>query len=306
MAHSERLYYTDGYLKEFSARVVRANPDPRGARVYLDRTAFYPESGGQPSDRGTLAGIPVLDVIDEGEDVAHLVAVQPEGEAVEGRLDWDRRFDHMQQHTGQHILSAAFERIGGYKTASFHLGTESSSIDLDSDRVGTRQIEQSEDLANSVVFEDRPVQISFRPAAETQQLELRKPTAREGDIRLVDIEGFDLSACGGTHVSRTGSVGIVCIRKVERAKASDAHRVCLWGAGSAPGAAGLRDFERSGTIVLNRPGKRSRADRQTSAGSARGGQIFAESGGGLGGTGGRTVVAASPGEGRSARCPPPF
>ncbi len=229
MAYSERLYYTDGYLKEFSARVVRANPDPRGARVYLDRTAFYPESGGQPSDRGTLAGIPVLDVIDEGEDVAHLVAVQPVGEAVEGRLDWDRRFDHMQQHTGQHILSAAFERTGGYKTVSFHLGTESSSIDLDSDRVGTRQIEQSEDLANSVVFEDRPVQISFRPAAETQQLELRKPTAREGDIRLVDIEGFDLSACGGTHVSRTGSVGMVCIRKVERAKAQTRIEfVCGW------------------------------------------------------------------------------
>lgn len=218
MAHTDRLYYTDCYLKEFNACVVREGPDPRGARVYLDRTAFYPESGGQPSDRGTLAGIPVLDVVDEGEEVAHVVAGSPAGESVQGSIDWERRFDHMQQHTGQHILSAAFERAGGYKTVSFHLGTQSATIDLDSDRVGDHQIEAAEELTNHVVFENRLVQISFRPAAEAQQLDLRKPTFREGDIRLVEVEGFDLSACGGTHVGRTGGVGIISIRKVERAK----------------------------------------------------------------------------------------
>src|SRR5579862_3895599 len=136
MTHTERLYYPECYLKEFSARVVRTAPDASGAvRVYLDRTAFYPESGGQPSDRGTLAGIPVLDVIDEGEEIAHILVESPKEENVEGRIDWARRFDHMQQHTGQHILSAAFERTGGYKTLSFHLGAESATIDLDSDRV---------------------------------------------------------------------------------------------------------------------------------------------------------------------------
>ncbi len=218
MAHCERLYYTDCYLREFSARVIRTSPDPRGARVYLDRTAFYPESGGQPGDRGMLAAIPVLDVIDEGDAVAHVLAGSPAGEAVQGIIDWERRFDHMQQHTGQHVLSAAFERAGGYKTVLFHLGTESATIDLDSDRVGTKQIEAAEELANRVVFENRPVQISFRSAAEAQALDLRKPTFREGDIRLVEVEGFDLSACGGTHVSRTGGVGIISIRKVERAK----------------------------------------------------------------------------------------
>jgi alanyl-tRNA synthetase len=218
MAHTERLYYTDCYLKEFSARIIRTSPDPRGARVYLDRTAFYPESGGQPSDRGMLAAIAVLDVIDEEDDVAHILADRPAGETVEGRIDWERRFDHMQQHTGQHILSAAFERAGGYKTVSFHLGAEVSTIDLDSDRVGDRQIAGAEGLANRVVFENRPVQISFRPAEDVQQLDLRKPSYREGDIRLVEVEGFDLSACGGTHVSRTGGVGIITIRKVERAK----------------------------------------------------------------------------------------
>jgi len=218
MAHTERLYYTDCYLKEFSARVIRTSPDPHGTRVYLDRTAFYPESGGQPSDRGTLGGVRVLDVIDEGDEVAHILPNALPEESVEGRIDWDRRFDHMQQHTGQHILSAAFERTGGYKTVSFHLGTESATIDLDSDRVGAKQIEEAENLANGVVFENRAVQISFRTAAEVQQLDLRKPTFREGDVRLVEVTGFDLSACGGTHVNGAGSVGIICVRKVERAK----------------------------------------------------------------------------------------
>lgn len=218
MTHTERLYYADCYLKDFSARVLRTTTDPSGFRVYLDRTAFYPESGGQPSDRGTLAGVSVLDVIDEGDEVAHILADNPAFESVQGNIDWDRRFDHMQQHSGQHILSAAFEHAGGYKTVSFRLGTESSTIDLDSDRVGAKQIVEAEQLANHVVFEDRPVQISFRSAEEIQQLDLRKPTVREGDIRLVQVEGFDLSACGGTHISRTGSIGIICVRKVERAK----------------------------------------------------------------------------------------
>jgi alanyl-tRNA synthetase len=165
-----------------------------------------------------LAGMPVIDVIDEGDEVAHILADEPAFRPVQGTIDWERRFDHMQQHTGQHVLSAAFERAGGYKTVSFHLGTESATIDLDSDRVGTKQIEEAEELANRVVFENRPVQISFRPAAEAQQLDLRKPTFREGDIRVVEVEEFHLSACGGTHVSRTGGVGIISIRKVERAK----------------------------------------------------------------------------------------
>ena len=218
MAHTERLYYTDCCLLDFSARVIRAIPHPRGASVYLDRTAFYPESGGQPSDRGTLGGIAVLEVIDEGDEVAHILAASPGQEAVEGCVDGERRFDHMQQHTGQHVLSAAFEREGGYKTVSFHLGTVIATIDLDSDRVGARQILEAEELANSVVFDNRLVRISFRSSTEVQQLDLRKPTFREGDVRLVEVAGFDLSACGGTHVSGTGGVGVICIRKVERTK----------------------------------------------------------------------------------------
>jgi alanyl-tRNA synthetase len=218
MPKTERLYYTDCYLREFDARVVAVEPAGNGVRVFLDRTAFYPNSGGQPSDHGMLAGQPVRDVIDEGEAVVHLLDAKPENEQVKGEIDWTRRFDHMQQHTGQHVLSAAFERTGQYKTVSFHLGAEVSSIDLDSDRLGERQIEEAEELANRAVFEDRPVRILFRSADETSELMLRKPTERTGDIRLIDIEDFDLSACGGTHVSRAGAIGIIALRRFERMK----------------------------------------------------------------------------------------
>ena len=198
--------------------MLRSEAAPNGFKVYLDRTAFYPASGGQPADFGTIAGLEVLDVVDEGEEIAHLLCQAPQGESVTGKIAWPGRFDHMQQHTGQHILSAAFEKVGDYKTVSFHLGEESSSIDLDSDRLGVKQLEEAEDLANQVLFEDRPVRISFQSAGEASRMDLRKPTSREGDIRLVEVEGFDLSACGGTHVNRTGAVGMILVRKVERIK----------------------------------------------------------------------------------------
>jgi alanyl-tRNA synthetase len=218
MPKTDRLYYTDCYLREFEARVLRSEPVPNGFKVYLDRTAFYPTSGGQPTDFGTIAGLQVLEALDEGEEIAHLLPQAPPGEVVSGIIAWARRFDHMQQHTGQHILSAAFERLGDYKTVSFHLGEEISTIDLDSDRLGARQLEEAEDAANQVVFENRPVRISFQAAGEASRMDLRKPTSRAGEVRLVEVEGFDLSACGGTHVNRTGAVGLILLRKVERMK----------------------------------------------------------------------------------------
>ena len=218
MLKTERLYYSDCYLREFEAHLVAAEPEARGFRIYLDRTAFYPESGGQPADRGTLSGIPVLDVIEVEEAIAHVLERKPEGVEIVGRVDWARRFDHMQQHTGQHLLSAAFEKVGKYKTISFHLGSDASSIDLDSDRLGRRQIDEAEELANQVGFDNREVRIFFRPAAEAGQLDLRKASTREGELRLVEVADFDLSACGGTHVSRTGAVGLVLVRKFERMK----------------------------------------------------------------------------------------
>jgi alanyl-tRNA synthetase len=218
MQKTERLYYSDCYLREFEAHMLAAEPEARGFRVFLDRSAFYPDSGGQPSDRGTLGGIPVMDVIEEDDAVAHVLERKPEGERVTGQIDWPRRFDHMQQHTGQHVLSAAFEKLGNYRTVSFHLGTEVSTIDLDSDRLGRRQIDEAEELANRVVFENREVRILFKSAGEAAQMGLRKPTEREGEVRLVEVPDFDLSACGGTHVSRTGAIGLVLVRKFERLK----------------------------------------------------------------------------------------
>ncbi len=218
MEKTERLYYADCYLRGFEARVLSKDRGPKGFRVVLDRTAFYPESGGQPMDRGTLGGIPVLEVVEDGETIVHVLEHPLEGDVVKGEVDWARRFDHMQQHTGQHILSAAFEKTGNYKTISFHLGRDSSSIDLDSDRLGLRQIEEAEELANRVVFENREVRLFFRPAAEAGTMDLRKPTERKGDVRLVEVKEFDLSACGGTHVSRSGAIGLIVARKFERMK----------------------------------------------------------------------------------------
>jgi alanyl-tRNA synthetase len=222
MPKTERLYYTDCYLREFEARVLRVESAEAVFRVYLDRTAFYPESGGQPTDHGSVGGIPLLEAVDEGDEIAHLLERQPQTDIIKGAIDWERRFDHMQQHTGQHVLSGAFEKCGGYKTVSFHLSAEVSTIDLDSDRLARRQIEEAEELANQVVFENRPVRIFFQPVRQlTDRLDLRKsiPQAREeGDVRLVEVEDFDLSACGGTHVDRTGAIGLIAVRKYERLK----------------------------------------------------------------------------------------
>lgn len=218
MAKTERLYYMDSYLNEFDCRVVREESRAGQVCIYLDRTAFYPDSGGQPSDHGTLGGARVIEVVDEGEMIAHLLERHPEAERLRGKIDWARRFDHMQQHTGQHILSAAFEKSRGYKTVSFHLGETVSSIDLDSDRFGRKQIDDAEELANTVAFEDRPVRVHIKSSSEANRLNLRKPTDREGEVRLVEIEEFDLSACGGTHLKRTGAVGLIMVRKFERMK----------------------------------------------------------------------------------------
>ena len=218
MLKTERLYYDDSYWREFEAQVIGVEPQPPHFRIFLDRTAFYPESGGQPMDRGILGGLTVLQVTEEDEAIVHLVERELPRGLVKGLIDWPRRFDHMQQHTGQHLLSAAFEKVAEAKTVSFHLGAEASTIDLDSDRLGHRQTEQAAELANQLVFEDRPVHIHYCDATEAGQMDLRKPTQRAGEVRVVEVEGFDRSACGGTHVTRTGAIGLILLRKIDRRK----------------------------------------------------------------------------------------
>lgn len=215
---TERLYYHDPYLAAFQATVTSISSDSDGRQIArLDRTAFYPSSGGQPFDVGTLGDARVVDVIDdESGDVLHVVeGVLVEGDRVPGTVDWTRRFDHMQQHTGQHVLSAAFERLMSVRTESFHLGAESATIDL-AREVTPAEIARAEDEANRVVWEDRPVAIRFVDAAEAAKLPLRKEPTREGTLRLIDVDQFDLSACGGTHVRATGAIGVIAVAGWER------------------------------------------------------------------------------------------
>jgi len=214
---TERLYYTDPYAREFDARVVRVDKmDGRDVAI-LDRTAFYPTSGGQPFDTGTLGGASVVDMIDdEAHGVLHVLDTPlAEGQSVQGAIDWDRRFDHMQQHTGQHVLSAAFDRLLNARTESFHLGAASATIDL-SRVVSAAEIAGAEGDANRIVWEDRPVAIRFADAAEAAALPLRKESLRGGTLRLIDIEGYDISACGGTHVSQTGAIGVIAVASGEK------------------------------------------------------------------------------------------
>ncbi|HEX6895123.1 MAG TPA: hypothetical protein VF146_07605 [Bryobacteraceae bacterium] len=208
---TDRLYYQDSYLIEFRARVIEAGPEQQ--RVYLDRTAFYPSSGGQPFDIGTLGGVDVIDVIDEEGRIAHVLAAPLTATEVTGAISWPRRFDHMQQHTGQHLLSAVLLDLYDAPTVSFHLGAESSTIDI-SKALDAGQIRAAERRANQIVFENRPVAVTY--AHSSQDLGLRKPTEREGQIRIVSIQGLDRSACGGTHVRATGEIGPILVRKLDR------------------------------------------------------------------------------------------
>jgi alanyl-tRNA synthetase len=219
---TERLYELDPYLKEFTAKVVRATE--RG--VVLDRTAFYPTGGGQPCDQGTLGGQEVTDVVEDGGEILHVVAAPLKGE-LRGVIDWERRRDHMQQHHGQHLLSEAFVRVAGASTSSFHLGRESSSIELDK-AVGPLDVERAETLANMVVVENRPVRAEYFGAEEAKGLSLRKPPpAGEARVRVVRVQDYDAQGCCGTHPRSTGEVGVIQVSGVEKLKdGARVHFVC--------------------------------------------------------------------------------
>ncbi len=211
-----RLYYNDAYLTDFAATIVEVADG--GRRVYLDRTALYPTSGGQPFDTGTLGGRRIVDVIDEESRIAHVVdaPLARTAGAVEGHVDWERRFDHMQQHTGQHLLSAVLEDLFGWKTVSVHFGDRTSTLDVDADVTPAPKLEAAEERANRVIAENRAVTVSFEDAASA--IGLRKPSDRSGEIRVVTIADVDRSACGGTHVRATGEIGGMLLRRTEKVK----------------------------------------------------------------------------------------
>ena len=209
-----RLYYHDTYLRAFDATIVERADE--GRRLYLDRSAFYPTSGGQPHDRGTLGGMDVVDVVDEDDRVAHVLAAPYEGPAsVHGVIDWARRWDHVQQHTGQHLLSGAFEALFDWPTVSVHFGDVLSTLELRTPGISPAQLRRVEEQANALVAENRAVTVTFEDAAAVAP-RLRRPSARTGTLRIVSIEGHDTSACGGTHVRSTGEIGAILLRRAEK------------------------------------------------------------------------------------------
>ena len=216
---TDRLYYTDAYRRAADAVVTGCIATGDRYEVTLDATVFYPTSGGQPHDLGTLGGRRVVDVVDHDDGrLVHVIDGPLDvGARVAGAIDWARRFDHMQQHTGQHVLSAAFERTAAARTESFHLGTASATIDLHR-VVSPAEIAAAEAEANRVVWEDRPVTVRFVSAEEAAALPLRKESGRTGTLRLVEIDDVDLSACGGTHVARTGGIGVIAVTGWEKFK----------------------------------------------------------------------------------------
>jgi alanyl-tRNA synthetase len=228
---TERLYYTDPFLQIFEAQVVDVRATANGTAVVLDRSAFYPTSGGQPFDTGWLESsggdklkIRVVNVEEDPStgEVLHYVedaARIHSGDLLQGAIDAARREDHQQQHSGQHVLSAALEQLYDFATVSFHMGDESCTIDLATDAVSPAQLAAAERLANEIVFEDRTVEIRFATREEARAMGVRKiPAGERGKLRLIDIANFDLNACGGTHVRSTGQIGSILLRKTEKVR----------------------------------------------------------------------------------------
>jgi alanyl-tRNA synthetase len=213
---TKRLYMDDPYRVEFEARIVEKGMREQKAAVILDQTCFYPESGGQPHDRGWMDGVEVVGVFEEDSRIVHLLEKEIQAESIKGKIDWERRFDHMQQHSGQHILSQSFHELLEAETLAFHLGQDVSTLEMDLRKVSDENIERVETRANEIIYQDREVKIHYLPEDKVGSLPLRRPPKKKGLIRVVEISDFDYSACGGTHVCRTGEIGLIKILRWER------------------------------------------------------------------------------------------
>ena len=227
---NERLYYADAYLTRFSALVTERFTHEGQPAVRLSRSAFYPTSGGQPHDTGRLNGTAVVDVV-VGEDgaVLHLLAepLPEETGSVSGQIDWARRYDHLQQHSGQHLLSQVFFRRLGLETTSVHFGDALNTVDLEGPALSAAQLADVETAANEVVWQNRPIRAYWVDEEEREKVPLRRAPAVQGSTRIVEIDKFDWSACGGTHVRRSGEIGLISLLRIERHRGrSRVHFVC--------------------------------------------------------------------------------
>ncbi|MGB8951601.1 MAG: alanine--tRNA ligase-related protein [Candidatus Aminicenantales bacterium] len=216
---TQKIYFENAYQTKFEAALIEKYVHENQPAVVLDRTCFYPESGGQPADRGTINGSEVVAVVEggaAGEKIIHVLKEEISADRVTGKIDWPTRFDHMQQHSGQHILSQSFIEVLDGETCSFHLGKEYSTLEIGLSKISEEAIEKVEQRADEIVFEDREIKTYFIPQEKIHEVPLRRPPKKEGLIRVVEVDGFDHSACGGTHCRRTGEVGLIKIAKWEK------------------------------------------------------------------------------------------
>ncbi len=217
---TKRLYYEDSYLKEFKAKVLKKIKIDNRPAVVLNETAFYSTSGGQPYDKGVIQDVPVVEVVEEDGEIIHILKEELKekiNSEVVGKIDWERRFDHMQQHLGQHILSGALMEGWGAETVSFHLGEEVCTLDIAKEKLTEEEAKKAEECANEIIFDNRPVKCYFvEGEEELKRLNLRKVPEKTEKIRIIEVEDFDLSACGGTHCQATGEVGLIKITKWEK------------------------------------------------------------------------------------------
>ena len=216
MAETRRLYYEDPYLLEFEAEVAARTEHEGLPAVVLDRTAFYPESGGQPWDQGTLNGVEVLKVVDLDGAILHVLRSEIAAGPVHGKIDRAVRSDHMQQHTGQHVLSQAFWELLKGETLSFHMGPDVSTLEIGLKTISDSDCDRVEDRANAVVWQNLEVKTYFVPEERIAEVPLRRPPKKQGLLRVVEVDGFDYSACGGTHVGRTGEIGLIKLGAIEK------------------------------------------------------------------------------------------
>jgi len=258
MAETKKLYFEDAYLAEFEARVVGRTVFEGRPAIILDRTAFYPEAGGQSCDRGTIDGVAVLQVIEDGEAIVHVLERAIEADTVHGRIDGPRRFDRMQQHSGQHILSQAFYEVVKGATMSFHIGEDVSSVEIGVPKISDADLDRVEARANAVLFEDREIKTYFVPEDRIGTIPLRKPPKKEGPIRVVEVSGFDYSACGGTHCRRAGEIGLIKVTKADRIRNNLRFEfVC--------GGRALRDYQEKNRTIRQAAAFFSVADRDIAA-----------------------------------------
>ena len=213
---TEKLYYQDPYLTSFTATVLACEPSKTGYLTTLDRTAFYPEGGGQPADHGTLGGVPVTDVHEKDGVIIHTCGAPVEtGAVLEGSIDWSRRFDHMQQHSGEHILSGLLCALYDCNNVGFHLGAETVAIDYDRE-LTWEQVLEAEKQANEIIWKNTPAEITFPTPEALAALEYRSKKELTGRVRIVTFPGADCCACCGTHVARAGEVGLIKVLSCQK------------------------------------------------------------------------------------------